>query len=247
MIIDLDHAKLRAAGAAIGGVKKLDSATSRLEPPFVFAGNIAPGVRLCVGAFTYTQGGSFVNLDIGRYCSFAEDVTVGATRHPTDWLGSGPFQYREDPWGWHSFGKALEGDDTLKREVLTFKNSERTTIGNDVWVGRSAIIRDGVRIGDGAIIGAGAVVTHDVPPYAIVGGSPARIIRYRFPEALIERLLAAQWWQYPLWKLSGLAFNQPGKALDEIEALVASGRLSSYQPACIDLLTLHNLQEGEGQ
>ncbi len=243
MIIDIDIAKLRAVGAAIGGVKKLDTVSSRLEAPFVFAGSIAPGVRLCVGAFTYTQGGSFVNLDIGRYCSFAEEVVVGATRHPTDWLGSGPFQYREDPWGWHSFGKALEGDDSLTRQVLPFKNSERTTIGNDVWVGRRAIVRDGVTIGNGAIIGAGAVVTRDVPPYAIVGGSPAKIIRYRFPEPLIERLLAAQWWQYPLWRLSGIAFNDPAKALDDIARLVEAGDLTPYRPAMIDLLALHDMTE----
>ena len=67
-------------------------------------------------------------------------------------------------------------------------------IGNDVWIGANAMILGGITIGDGAIIGAGAVVTKDIPPYAIVGGIPARIIRYRFPNDVINALLSSQWW-----------------------------------------------------
>ncbi|TGR67576.1 CatB-related O-acetyltransferase, partial [Mesorhizobium sp. M2D.F.Ca.ET.223.01.1.1] len=70
------------------------------------------------------------------------------------------------------------------------------TVGNDVWIGNGAMILPGVEIGDGAIVGAGAVVTKSVPPYAIVGGSPARLIRYRFPEEIISKLLVIQWWRW---------------------------------------------------
>ncbi|SFO69051.1 transferase hexapeptide (six repeat-containing protein) [Mesorhizobium sp. NFR06] len=69
-------------------------------------------------------------------------------------------------------------------------------VGNDVWIGHGAIILPGVQIGDGAVVGAGAVVTRNVPSYAIVGGSPARLIRYRFPEEIISKLLAIQWWHW---------------------------------------------------
>ena len=70
------------------------------------------------------------------------------------------------------------------------------TLGNDVWIGHGSIILPGVRIGDGAVVGAGAVVTKDVPPYAIVGGSPAKEIRYRFPQDVISKMLAIQWWHW---------------------------------------------------
>jgi len=67
-------------------------------------------------------------------------------------------------------------------------------IGNDVWVGAAALVLKGVTVGDGAVIGAGSVVTKDVPPYAIVTGNPAQIIRYRFDDATIKRLLSSTWW-----------------------------------------------------
>ena len=70
----------------------------------------------------------------------------------------------------------------------------RTVIGNDVWIGKRAIIKAGVKIGDGAVVGAGAVVTKDVPPYAIVAGVPAKIIKYRFDEDTIAQLLKTKWW-----------------------------------------------------
>jgi acetyltransferase-like isoleucine patch superfamily enzyme len=72
---------------------------------------------------------------------------------------------------------------------------EPVVIGNDVWIGTGAIILRGLSVGDGAVIGAGAVVTKDVPPYAIVAGNPARVIKYRFEEAVIKRIQASKWWE----------------------------------------------------
>ena len=83
-----------------------------------------------------------------------------------------------------------------------WEEKSKTTIGNDVWIGNGAIVINGVKVGDGAIIGAGAVVTKDVPPYCIVVGSPARVIKKRFDDAVIERLLKVQWWNWPLEKIA---------------------------------------------
>ena len=74
-------------------------------------------------------------------------------------------------------------------------------VGNDVWIGNNVIVMPGVTIGNGAVIGAGAVVTKDVPPYAIVGGNPAKVIKYRFTEKQIEKLLEIKWWNWPVWKV----------------------------------------------
>ena len=92
-----------------------------------------------------------------------------------------------------------------------------TQVGNDVWSGHNVNVMAGVNVGDGVIIAAGAVVTKDVPPYAIVAGVPAQIIRYRFSEKNIERLLALKWWEMELSELSGLSFKDIEKCLDALE------------------------------
>ncbi len=121
--------------------------------------------------------------DIGHFCSIANYVAIGGGRHPIEWVGTSPVFY--------------EGRDSVSKKFSAFPRSPqmRVLIGSDVWIGYRAIVAQGVTIGDGAVVGAGAVVTRDVPPYAIVAGSPARLIRYRFDEALREALLASQWWE----------------------------------------------------
>jgi hypothetical protein len=93
------------------------------------------------------------------------------------------------------------------------------TIGNDVWTGHNVNIMAGVSVGDGAIVGAGSVVTKDVPPFAIVAGVPARVVRMRFSEAIIERLLRVKWWDLELSELSGLPFRDVERCLDRIEEI----------------------------
>jgi hypothetical protein len=120
-------------------------------------------------------------------------------------------------------------------------------IGNDVWIGTQAWIKDGVTIGDGAIIAAHAVVTHDVPPYAIVGGSPARIIRYRFPDAMIERLLAVRWWDYAILDFGGFDVRDVETCVGDLEDSIAAGALIPYEPGFVNLLderrTFETIQE----
>ncbi|MFL5560215.1 MAG: CatB-related O-acetyltransferase [Gemmatimonadaceae bacterium] len=124
-------------------------------------------------------------LVIGKFCSIAAETCfiMNGGSHPTDWLTTYPFPI---------FG---EGWEAAMPERWPTKGD--TVVGNDVWFGYRALIMPGVHIGNGAIVATASVVTKDVPPYAIVGGNPAKILRYRFDPGTIERLQAVAWWDWP--------------------------------------------------
>jgi acetyltransferase-like isoleucine patch superfamily enzyme len=138
-----------------------------------------------IGDFTYIEPGCRVSaVDIGKYCSIGPYCIVGAAEHPTDkYVSSHPRFYMAAP----HFRYDLVDSETHHSWV-------RTRIGHDVWMGAGATVLGGVNVGHGAIIGAGAVVTKDVPAYAVVGGVPARILRYRFADEVIRSLLGSTWW-----------------------------------------------------
>lgn len=123
------------------------------------------------------------NVSIGKYCSIAKRVNIGLGFHPTNFISSSPIFYSKI--------NPLKQTFVNKQEFI---DSKPTAICNDVWIGVNAIILDGVRIGDGAIIGANSVVTKDVEPYSIVGGVPARLIRKRFSDDIIDALIKLKWW-----------------------------------------------------
>lgn len=135
------------------------------------------------------------NCSIGKFCSIASNVSVQPYTHPIDFISTYPgfFNTKSDL----PFGRGTRDFD----EKIMCSDGKAVNIGNDVWIGQNVIIKGGITIGDGAIIGMGAVVTKDVPPYAIVGGVPAKIIRYRFDQKEIERLLELQWWDWPIEKI----------------------------------------------
>jgi virginiamycin A acetyltransferase len=132
-------------------------------------------------------------LIIGKFCAIAEGARFimnganhamsGFSTYPFNIFGEG-WEEGFDPETWH---RELRGD---------------TVLGNDVWIGMEAVILPGVTIGDGAIVGARAVVTHDVAPYAIVVGNPAKVIKMRFDQRTIARLLSLAWWDWPVDKIS---------------------------------------------
>jgi acetyltransferase-like isoleucine patch superfamily enzyme len=113
----------------------------------------------------------------------------------------------------------LSHRDSVKAKFAKFDyfNMPRTRIGNDVWLGHSVCVRSGVEIGHGAVVAMGSVVTKDVPPYAVVGGNPARVLRMRFSDDVIAGLLATQWWNLPDKELIrwGVWFDDPEKFLNE--------------------------------
>ena len=138
-----------------------------------------------IGAYSYINYKSLVqNATIGNYCSIAHNVSIGLGQHPTNLFSTSPIFYK--------IKNALE----VKVLSVDYEFNENAPIhiGHDVWVGANAIIMDGVKIGNGAVIAAGAVVTKNVPAYAVVGGVPAKIIKYRFIEEKINKLEESEWW-----------------------------------------------------
>ena len=123
-------------------------------------------------------------LTIGNYCSIGGNVSILlGGEHQTDWVTTYPFS------GLNQDMITLKKDNNSKGDVF---------IGNDVWIGNNVTILSGVNIGNGAVIGAGSIVTKDIPDYAIVGGNPAKIIRYRFKSEQIKSLLEIAWWDWPI-------------------------------------------------
>lgn len=133
------------------------------------------------------------NSDIGSFCSIADNVIIGPSSHPYNWVGGSPVFY--------------SGKDSVKAKFSEFEreNPLRTVIGNDVWIGINSMIKSGVKIGHGSIIGMGSVVTKDVAPYTIVGGCPAKIIKKRFDDEVILGLLESKWWDLKDSELRKLA------------------------------------------
>jgi acetyltransferase-like isoleucine patch superfamily enzyme len=125
-----------------------------------------------------------INCKIGSFCSIANNVIIGGGMHPMNWVSTSPVFY--------------EGRDSVKAKYSEHKRDpiKTTIIGNDVWIGSNAIIKQGITIGDGAVVGMGSVITKDVEPYSIVGGCPAREIRKRFDEETATQLLQIKWWNF---------------------------------------------------
>lgn len=136
-----------------------------------------------IDSFSYAGSNTIINFSsIGKYCSLARNVDIGGFDHDYHKITTMPmFRFKQL-------------SDGVNPE---FKNSELCYVGNDVWIAAGAQVLHKVKVGDGAVIGGGAVVTKDVPPYAIVAGVPAKIIKYRFDESIICDLMDIKWWDWP--------------------------------------------------
>lgn len=142
--------------------------------------------------YTYLGNNCIVqNTNIGKFCSIANDVLIGLGKHPINQFSTSPLFYRvNNPLNIKLVDSNSE-----------FQEYQQIKIGNDVWIGARSIILDGVTIGHGAIIAANSVVTKDIQPYSIVGGTPAKIIKYRFSTEEIENLLQSEWWNKDLTEI----------------------------------------------
>lgn len=174
-----------------------------------------------IGAFSYSNGPLSYGITIGRYCSIGKNLSFFGADHFSDWISTSPRFYLD---GFHDFDGDVSDRGRRKRRVV---------IGNDVWIGANVTLKNNLRIGDGAIVASNSVVTKDVPPFTIVGGVPARIIRPRFSGELQARIEGAKWWQYKLLDLKNMRANDPHDFLELLEAKVAMKLIEPYRPALI--------------
>lgn len=184
------------------GPSALPSQSSLVMEEKVSIGHVRMGFSsLSIGAHSFIRSNSELSnvARIGRFCSIGNGVVLGQDKaaHPLDWVSSHPFQHGA-PGG------------RYQSEITP------AVIEEDVWIGRDAMILEGVRVGAGAVVATRALVTRDVPPYAIVAGVPARIIRYRHPPAIIASLLEARWWERSVEELLRLPMSDPKAFIDQL-------------------------------
>ena len=152
------------------------------------------------GRFTRISGGAVTKAKVGSFCAISKGAIVGGGgEHPLDQISFHSVFYMSNKLQHPKmcFAERQLYDDDV-RDVI---------IGNDVWVGSNSVVKSGVEIGTGAVIGNSALVVRDVPPYAVVGGVPARIIKYRHSDELISELLRSQWWKWSVPQLKVITKN----------------------------------------
>lgn len=184
--------------------------------------HIGPGCAVRskkIGKYTFINADTLIfdMVEIGRFCTFARGCHIAGVEHPFHYLSTSFYRISNN---WFP-------DDPAHKETLKIRNQPspgrkremKTLIGNDVWFGANALVLRGVSIGDGVVVGAGSVVTRDIPPYAIVGGNPAKIIKMRFDDLTITKLNRLKWWSLDLSVIETLPFDDVDECIRIIDEI----------------------------
>lgn len=195
-----------------------------------------------MGAFSSSNSVLPINTIIGRYSSIAANVSRTWGNHPTDRFTTSMLTYDQNVAAFNDY--LIDSDASFVRKSHGIKNGSPIIIGNDVWIGQDVrFASTGITVGDGAIVAGGSYVTKDVPPYAVVGGVPAKFIKYRFPPHIVQKLMNLKWWKYAYGDFSN-AINADEKIeifIEKIEGLVASGLIDLYSPSPVSVANFENV------
>lgn len=197
-------------------------ANLKIEPHCVFGvGNVLTTMGTC----SYSRSRLTEHTTIGRYSSIAPNLKIMGVQHPIDRFTTSNISYSKNPA--HGNVPIAAGTEVGNFQAIPYKQvPSGVQIQNDVWIGEDVTCKQGIVIGNGAIIAAGAVVTKDVPPYAVVGGVPAKVLYYRFRQSVIEKLLEIKWWDYCYWTFEGVkAGDGIEYFIDQIQELKTLNRL----------------------
>lgn len=169
-----------------------------------------------LGLYSLLNNYSVIYSDtkVGKYCSIGRFCEIGAAAHPISFLSTSNIQYSNTLMRGH--------EDTSFRRKVKYEYDRDTIVGHDVWIGAKSVIKSGVTIGHGSVVAALSFVNKDVPPYAIVGGIPAKILKFRFSEEIITDLLELEWWDLTPKEMANIDFNNIEVAIEQIKNLKAS-------------------------
>jgi len=189
------------------------------------------GFILCnMGSFSYSWSNLKPNMKIGRYCSIARNLKFQGINHPMGRFTTSSITYDEN-FIITDLPLSDYPESIFKTSPIPPVNKNYITIGNDVWIGADVTLAQGIQIGSGAVIGSNALVTKDVPPYAVVGGVPAKIIKYRFSKEIIDKLLTLEWWKYGFWDFAEHNLDDDiSKFIEVVEKKISNGTLTQFTP-----------------
>jgi len=187
------------------------------------------GIRLAsMGSFSYTRSVLPEIISVGRYTSIANGLTVLGDRHPHEWASTCPSFYSPQS----GLMKALAMDTGVASSSHAFNKAKKNiTIGNDVWIGQNVTLAQGITIGDGAVIAANSLVVKNVEPYSIIGGNPAKPIKNRFNDHIIDAMKALQWWKYSVQDLAELDVTNPHIFCHQLTQRVVNGDIEEFKPS----------------
>lgn len=186
-------------------------------------------------AFSYSHSALHPLMKVGRYCSIASNVSMMGFQHPHHWVTTSEVAYNQDS------NFMLDALADFGVDDFNFKKIPRKPepiLGDDVWIGEGVTIAQGVRLGTGCVVAAKAVVTKDVPPYAIVGGVPAKIIKFRFDSDVIERMMSLNWTRFAAPDLKQFDLTNPIEFMEKLEAKLKDGEIAPWSPPVINLSEL---------
>lgn len=188
-------------------------------------------VLTSMGSFSYSWSPLGLEASIGRYTSIARNCRLFGFQHPLNRFTSSIVAYSTVC---NVGTKCSDMKPDYSFKPVKIPQVKKLTIGNDVWIGSHVAIKPGITIHDGAMIATGAVVTKDVPPYSVVGGVPAKVIKTRFPDNIIWELLKLSWWDYCFADFQEMRADIPiEKFIDKIKQDISEGKLQKFKPGVL--------------